>query len=314
MEFVCPVCKGELDRGDATRYQCDPCNRTYPIVCNIPDFRVAPDPYISIEADREKGRHLAEAACTRSFRQMLEYYYSITPEDPEDLAVGWTAHAIAGPAIATGILGGRGGKALLDVGCATGGMLTAASAGFSKVVGVDVAFRWLVVAQTQLREAGVEATLVCANAEALPFRDGSFDWITCVDVAEHLRDLAAAAFEFHRVAPQLLCVTNNRYAPLPDPQVGLFGVGYLLRKWQPGYVAWRRRDLHRYSVAMRSAGELRRNLERAGYGHVQLSAARLYAPHRPEMERMLRAYNELAPIFEPLSRLVGPKLEAIAES
>jgi len=314
MEFVCPICKGELEDADGAGYQCHSCNRTYPIVCNIPDFRIAPDPYISIDEDREKGRHLAEAARTRSFRQMLEYYYSITPEDPADLALGWTGHALAGPKIAAGILGGRSGEALLDVGCATGGMLTAASATFSRLVGVDVAFRWLVVAQTQLREAGVDATLVCANAEALPFRTGSFDWITCVDVAEHLRDLGQAVVEFHRVAPRLLCVTNNRYAPLPDPQVGLFGVGYLPRKWQPGYVAWRRRDLHRYNVAMRSAGELKANLERAGYRHVQLSAAKLYAPHRPEMDRMLHAYNEWAPIFEPLTRLVGPKLEAIAES
>ena len=314
MEFVCPLCKGDLLRADSASYTCQPCERVYPIVCHIPDFRIAPDPYIGIAEDLAKGRHLAEAARTRTFREMLDYYYSITPEDPPDLAAGWTAHAAAAPEISASILGARTGKTLLDVGCATGGMLAAASTQFSSVAGIDVAFRWLVIAQVRLREAGVRATLACANAEALPFPANASDWITCVDVAEHLRDVKMAAKEFHRVAPRLLCVTNNRYAPLSDPQVGLFGVGYLPRAWQASYVAWRRGDLHRYHVSMRSARELRMVLEQAGYLHLQVSAAKLYAPHHPQFEELLNAYNTVAPKFAALLRLIGPKLEIIAGS
>ena len=314
MDFVCPLCKGELQGDGVTRYTCGACQRIYPVVCEIPDFRIAPDPYIGIQEDLQKGRQLAEAARTRSFAQMVDYYYSITPEDPPDLAAGWAAHALAAPKIAASILGTKTGKTLLDVGCATGGMLVAASRTFPSVTGVDVAFRWLVVAQVRLREAGVNAALVCANAEALPFRDNAADWITCTDVVEHLRDLSSAAAEFRRTAERLLCVTNNRYAWVLDPQVGLFGVGYLPRKWQPGYVTWRRADLHRYNVTMRSATELNAVLRRAGYSNLKVSAAKLYAPHRPALASVLNAYNKLAPMFDPLLRRISPKLEVIAES
>lgn len=313
MDFVCPLCKGALLR-EPDAYECTPCERSFPIVCSIPDFRVAPDPYIGIEADREKGRHLEVAGRTRSFHQMLDYYYAITPEDPPDLAVGWTAHALAAPEIAAAILGDRRGQSLLDVGCATGGMLHAGAKNFTRVAGVDVAFRWLIVAQVGLRERGVHALLVCANAEALPFAAQSFDWITCIDVMEHLRDPHLAASEFHRVAPRLLCVSNNRYAPLPDPHVGMFGLGYLPRAWQPGYVAWRRKDLHRYNVRMLGARELKTVLKRAGYAGAIVSAARLFAPHRPGLAATLAVYNKLATALNPVLRYISPKIEAIAES
>ncbi len=312
MDFVCPVCKGALV-SETDAYHCTPCAKSFPIVCGIPDFRVAPDPYIGMEADREKGRHLEAVGRTRSFHQMLDYYYSITPEDPPDLAVGWTAHALAAPDIAAATLGERRGDNLLDIGCATGGMLQAGAKNFTRVVGMDVAFRWLVVAQVGLRESGVPALLVCANAEALPFPARSFDWITCIDVMEHLRDPQQAASEFHRVAPRLLCVANNRYSPLADPHVGMFGLGYLPRTWQPRYVAWRRKDLHRYNVRMPGARELKAVLRGAGYTRVSVSAARLFAPHRPGLAAPLAVYNKLVRVLNPVLRYISPKIEAIAE-
>ena len=240
-----------------------------------------------------------DAAQSRNFSELVRYYYSITPEVPPELASRRIAHALAEQQIAEFILEESGvapGGRLLDAGCSSGGLLVAANARFASLTGVDVALRWLVIGQQRLREAGVAADLVCANAEALPFPGESFDLLTAIDLLEHLRDAPAALQEMHRViAPgsTVLLASNNRFALTPDPQVGLFGVGWLRRAWQPGYVAARRKGLHRYHVRMRSARECRRMLTEAGFKPVVLMPAGLTAPHLPGLASALRAYNRL---------------------
>ena len=82
--FVCPACKGALRQTDAA-YACDACNRTYPIVLGIPDFRLETDPFITIEDDRRKALHLFEQGRERTFEELVRYYYGITPEDPPEI-------------------------------------------------------------------------------------------------------------------------------------------------------------------------------------------------------------------------------------
>ncbi|HJZ95046.1 MAG TPA: methyltransferase domain-containing protein [Candidatus Solibacter sp.] len=308
MTFVCPACKGAL----TGFYECRSCARSFPVIHGIPDFRLFPDPYIGIEEDRIKAANLFDAPQTRGFREMLDYYYSITKEVSCDLAARWTEHAVAGAAISAPLLreaGFDGGRSLLDVGCATGGLLIAAKSGFEALVGVDVALRWLIIGAVRLREAGVRADLVCANAEALPFPGESFDHITSVDTVEHLRDAGAAIREAHRVATpgaRSLWATNNRYAPFPDPQVHLWGVGWLPRAWQADYVAWRRNDLHRYRVQMRSVWELDRLVREAGFHTQGAHAAPLFAPHRPNLSSLLAIYNRIR--RAPLLKGVAPRI------
>jgi uncharacterized protein YbaR (Trm112 family) len=98
MRLVCPQCRGSV-RKDAEAYFCAACSRVYPEICGIPDFRLFPDPYIDISADREKARHLAAATTGMSFEQAVRYYYSITPDDPADLAEVWTARAVSESAV-----------------------------------------------------------------------------------------------------------------------------------------------------------------------------------------------------------------------
>lgn len=327
MRYVCPLCKGRL-QSSGSMYSCARCERRYPVVLGIPDFRLYPDPYISIEQDRRKGERLSEAAATRSFEEVVRYYYSITPEVPPDLAERWIARAVAQPKIAEYTLRTSGlldpatcSGPLLDIGCSTGGMLVAAAGRFPAVVGVDVAFRWLVVAQSRLREAGVRAELVCANAEALPFLDRRFHAVTLLDVVEHLRDSRAGVREAYRVSTagaKTLCTTNNRYAPVVDPHAGVWGVGYLPRKWQAPYVAWRRPGMKEYCVEMRSAWELSRLFRSAGYAGCRSTAAPVCAPHlRSGFARgVVRLYNAARAVPGMASTLsvVGPALLTIAQT
>ena len=73
---------------------------------------------------------LIEAGKDRTFEQLLRYYYSITKEDPPDLAVNWIAHALAEVSIAEFVLRQARLPAvagpLLDLGCSTGALLIAA--------------------------------------------------------------------------------------------------------------------------------------------------------------------------------------------
>ena len=310
----CPRCGVDVVYQRAY-YACPDCASEYPILCGIADFRVAQDPYIDIAEDRAKGEHLWEYAATRTFAEMLAYYYSITPEDPPDLAVHWTAHAFAEQEIGAAYLNAANlrGDALLDIGCSTGGMVAAASRRFERCVGIDCAFRWLVIGRVRLREAGLDAPLICVNAEALPFADRQFDAIVASDVIEHVRDADDLLRQACRtLAPNgdFIGYTNNRYAPLPDPQVGLFGVGLLPRRFQVPYVAMRRKDLHRYNVTMRSATELRRMLRAAGFAQVTVTAAHLSAPHKPHLTEALRIYNRIVtiPVIREFSAHLAPRL------
>jgi ubiquinone/menaquinone biosynthesis C-methylase UbiE/uncharacterized protein YbaR (Trm112 family) len=319
MEFVCPSCQGPLEHS-SDGYRCGPCRQVYPVVCGIPDFRLSPDPYIGIQDDRVKGMHLWEAAQSRNFRQLIEYYYSITTDAPPDLAKFWIARTFSEAPLARcvlkqSLLWSEVDRAkLLDIGCSTGAMLLAAR-GARELVGVDVGFRWLVMGKVRLRDEGLSASLVCANAEALPFADGCFDLVTAHDLIEHLRRPGQAVSEASRVSrsgARALWVTNNRYAPLPEPHVRFFGVGYLPRRWQPRYVAWRRKDLPPYAIRLRSARELKRLFQRAEYSTICIGPAPLVAPHWENslVNRLLDFYNQLrdVPFIRAFAKLAGPRL------
>lgn len=343
MIFVCPRCRGALRVHDAA-YDCPSCARTFPIVCGIPDFRLAPDPYIGIEDDRRKAEHLFAHGATATFPDLLRHYYDVTPDDPPDLAARWIPRALAEPDIARLLLveygfipreravppnGGhdgippeRGSDGLLDVGCSTGGLLVAAHGAFDTLAGVDVALRWLAVGRVRLRDAGVDATLVCANAEHLPFPGGAFAAVTCTDTLEHVADARAALAEARRVsAPgaRVLATANNRLAPMPEPNIHLWGVAQLPRSWQARYVRWRRGDLHPYRIVLRTAGELRALAEAAGYADIRVEAGAVLAPHRGGggsgfVPRVLAAYNRArrAPVMTWLLAKAGPKLAMTA--
>lgn len=82
---------------------------------------------------------------------------------------------------------------ILDVGCGTGANLEMLSE-FGEAEGVDVSGEAL----SFCRERGLENVKEGA-AEALPFKDSSFDLVTGLDVVEHLDDDLAGLKEMRRV-------------------------------------------------------------------------------------------------------------------
>ena len=68
-----------------------------------------------------------------------------------------------------------------------------------RLTGVDIERKQLAFAREHLRRAGVEATLVQADALALPFDDCSFDQVWMMWFLEHVRDPPTALREARRV-------------------------------------------------------------------------------------------------------------------
>jgi SAM-dependent methyltransferase len=93
------------------------------------------------------------------------------------------------------------GTRLLEVGCGAGAVLAVLGQEFPgvRLFGVDREPKQLAFAAGHLERAGVEATLVEADALALPFADESVDHVWMMWFLEHVSDPVAALREARRV-------------------------------------------------------------------------------------------------------------------
>ena len=93
------------------------------------------------------------------------------------------------------------GTRLLEIGCGVGAVLAVLGQEFPGVelFGVDVEPAQLEFARQHLERAGVEATLLEADALALPFENESFDHVWMMWFLEHLADPRSALREARRV-------------------------------------------------------------------------------------------------------------------
>jgi len=88
-----------------------------------------------------------------------------------------------------------GSKRILDLGCGTGMFLKELSTRAKFVVGVDASLEMLKVAKSRAEEVA----LVQADADALPFADGSFDAVVSVTLLQNMPDPAVTVRELVRV-------------------------------------------------------------------------------------------------------------------
>lgn len=298
-EFVCPRCRGPLET-PAGAYRCAGCDAHYPIVLGVPDFRVAADPWIGLEDDREKARRVMAASEGADLRGSVEAYWAMTPATPAPLARRFTDHVVsAEPRAAEWLdsLGPAPAGPWLEIGCATGDLLAAGAARGLPVVGVDIAMRWLVLARRRAALAGGAQLLVCANGEALPFPDGAFARVVSLGTLEHCRDADAVLAESARVLGRgggAHMRTTGRYSLLPEPHVQVWGVGFVPRRWADAYVRWRsgRRYLFHRPLSPREAA---RGLQRAGFRGVRVRPARLL---KSDVQRLGALGRAAAPAYD----------------
>jgi ubiquinone/menaquinone biosynthesis C-methylase UbiE len=322
-QFVCPECGSRVEEWEGG-YNCASCTRFYPILFGIPDFRVRGDLYLSLEDERAKAARLHEFAAKHDFRDLVAYYYSITNDVPDRLAAVFAGYLVnaplrARPAVEALRSAGAGDK-LFDLGCGSGGALVAAADVFQDRTGVDIALRWLVIARKRLEEAGVSASLVCADAEALPFRKGAFTHVLAADLLESTRSptaaVNAAATVLEDGGHMYLTSSNSRWIG-PHPATGVWAAGLLPARVRSALL--RRRhgvDILR-AVSFVSPGSVRQMGETVGLHQIDAG------PLAPEPRRLkhrsalfkafARAYSALAktPVFRSLLCAAGPVFQSM---
>jgi ubiquinone/menaquinone biosynthesis C-methylase UbiE len=288
-------------------------------VLGIPDFRIFPDPWIGLEDDRNKARHLASLVEDRSFEDAVRIYWQITPTTPRPQAERFTDHALSAEARSKDWLDwlerseDPADGPWLDVGCGTGDLLAAGAQRGLYIVGVDIALRWLVVAARRPALVGRASQLVCANGEYLPFPAQTFSRVLSLGTLEHCREAERVVADSRRVLRRggvLRVKTVNRYSMLPEPHVGVWGVGMIPRRWADRYVRWRsgQRYLHHRPLSPR---ELSRGFRRAGFSGVTVAAAAMLAADRRRLTPWTRW---LAPVYERLrlARVMGSVIRWVA--
>lgn len=288
----------------------------------IPDFRLYEDPLIGKLDDYRKGEKLQKAAESMSFAELVAHYWTLPtyPHTPPDLSARFIHHVLTDERRIAGWASHLGaGESLLDVGCGAGVLVQVAHRSYTHAVGLDVGFRWLIVARRGLEEAGIAPRLVCGCADHLPFADGTFDTITSVALLEHLPSASLALGEFARVQKpggRTIVWTSNRYSLAPEPHVRIWGVGFLPRRLMPAFVRWRR-GLAYTGKTLLSRFELARTAVGVGYRHVAFHLPRLDAadlryasPLERLAARLYEGVRRIAPLRYPTT-VVFPALLAV---
>ena len=90
------------------------------------------------------------------------------------------------------------GRDVLDLGCAGGFMAEALALRGANVTGIDPAADAIDAARAHARESGLRIGYDVGVGEALPYESASFDAVVCVDVLEHVADLAKVLSEVVR--------------------------------------------------------------------------------------------------------------------
>ena len=295
--FVCPSCHGSLSLTSARR--CDACNMVFPVHQGILDFRpkherthyfddAAADEYAAVnDALAEQHEGFMHAAETRGSHDWSEVV-TACGIDPVASQIG------------------------VEIGCGSGGMLTAMAETAAGVIGLDVSLTLLLEARKRIEQAGVSdrVCLVLASAAYLPLPSDSVRFVAGMHVIEHVDDQHALISEAHRILmPGGLAYFDspNRFTIMPEPHVLLRFVSWLPRRWADPYTRWRTAGKFDYiGKRLLSYFELRRKMKDVFRGAVVIHPAPLLVPPpgKPETARLRRGrrYADKAMRF-PIARL-----------
>ncbi|MBU1652508.1 class I SAM-dependent methyltransferase, partial [bacterium] len=91
----------------------------------------------------------------------------------------------------------RGGT-LLDIGCGNGSQTEFFAQHVTSAYGLDLQVTRLPGFKRQIEQNCNNLTIMGGNGEQVPFKDESFDYVTCFEVIEHVVDQHRALQEIYR--------------------------------------------------------------------------------------------------------------------
>ena len=238
----CPRCRGALDLG-ADRGTCRSCGARFRALRGILDLRTRDDLYLSNEEDWAFALRLDEDYERQDFLGLLNRYFALAAAVSPEQKERQIRHILTAPGRVghwLDALGTAGDGAVLDLGCGSGSFLSSVGRRVSGPCGVDIAMRWLLVARKRLDEEGLgHIPLSCACAEDLPLADSTLAGVVAGDVIEHVasqEETLSEVFRVLRPGGRLFMATPNRFSLGSEPHVGVWGVGFLPRRWMTSYV------------------------------------------------------------------------------
>jgi SAM-dependent methyltransferase len=135
-------------------------------------LRISEEPELVFERPGDYWREpsVARAYDVRRFHNLKGYLYRWREERAFELALS----------------GVRPGSSVLDAACGTGRITALLRRNGFRATGCDISHAMLTVARGHLTSAGFASPLVENNVEHLPYRDKSFDAVTCAGLLMHL--------------------------------------------------------------------------------------------------------------------------------
>jgi len=144
----------------------------------------------------------------------------------------------------------------LDIGCASGTITSSLTSRFGQIIGIDID-------EAALRSGrggeGKNLDLVRSDAVQAPFPDGSFDFILCLQVYEHVPDDTALMHEINRLlrpGGYVLFSGPNKLFPV-EPHYYLPFLHWLPQRWADRYLQIVHMGTHYYEKS-RTYWSLRR--------------------------------------------------------
>jgi ubiquinone/menaquinone biosynthesis C-methylase UbiE len=264
----CPACQGAFE----SPWRCSACQREYPATLGIPDLRWPtvsdPDQQQLIIQDlvqaysRSSFENLCRLRIARLVTtQQLEQHYTRYRLDNIERG-SRMAHMFQAQTAARFRVSQH--DVALDIGCGSGAAALTLCESYTTVVGIDWNLADLLLFRKRLDELALtNVILVQANLLDQPLIDSCVDYVTALNVIEHMLDVERGFSEIARVLRAGGCFcgdSRNRFDILfPEPHVKLRLVGFLPRRWAETYV-WRRRKLPYKNTRLLSYWELRRTL------------------------------------------------------
>jgi len=238
-EFVCPLCKAQLDSLKANSYYCEHCHRHYPVRLGIPDFRIYDDAEFHWSNEQENIGILSKKFDKLDFVELVEFYlslYDMTAAKRKRALEFYAKDIVNRGSIrltylkqAVRLQNLKKGQ-YLEIGCGMGGTLHALSPIFEKVIGVDTDFCHLILAKKLLEEKKKNnVTLVCAFGEALPFLPNSCNLVHATGVIEHVKNQKDVYIETYKILHSKGCFcfdAPNKFSLWIESHTRIWGIGW----------------------------------------------------------------------------------------
>lgn len=186
----------------------------------------------------------------------------------------------------------KSGGLLLDIGCGDGSQTEFLAKHFGYCIGIDLQHSRLSGFRKELLSRRVgNIILLGGNAEILPFKDASFDYVTCFEILEHVEEQETALQEVRRIlkpggffaisVPHRWWIFETHGANLP------------LVPWnRVPFFSWLPKSIHdRWARARNyTQNEMRRILANAGFVSIQtqLLTAPMDVVKNKKMQQILR--------------------------